>query len=377
MPRKRILMVAMPSLHFYRWVQQLENSNFEVSWFDITGSGGSIERIDWVHQITEWKLRWDFPGRIFIKSKFSRLYNIIGRLNERSVTSEFEKVLKTFKPDIVHSFALYVSCSPILSVMRRHNGLKWVYSSWGSDLYYYQNVPEYLKDIQLVLSRIDYLFTDCKRDLKIAKSHGFKGEFLGVFPGGGGFKLEELTKYKEKQENRDSILIKGYQGRSGRAIPVLQAILELQEELKEFKIIVFGADPEVVEYSKKSNLMSWGNYEISEKISHIDVLKLMGKSKIYIGNSNSDGMPNTLLEAICMDVYPIQSNPGGVSEEIIKNYHNGLLIKNCDDSNDIKLLIKIGLKSSMFRSNKHIKENLSYDTVRKLCLEKYLKIYND
>ncbi len=61
----------------------------------------------------------------------------------------------------------------------------------------------------------------------------------------------------------------------------------------------------------------------------------MGKSLIYIGNSNSDGIPNTLLEAICMDVFPIQSNPGRVTEEVIVNGENGLLINDCEDVNEI------------------------------------------
>jgi len=377
MPRKRILMVAMPSLHFYRWVKQLEDSEFEVHWFDITGSGSFIERIDWIHQITKWKLRWDFPGRTFVKSKSVKLYQIIKRINERPVSKEFEKVIKTIQPDIVHSFALYIACTPILSVMKKYNGLKWVYSSWGSDLFYFQNQTEYLVDIKNVLKRVNYLITDCNRDRIIAENYGFKGRFLGVFPGGGGFDLEEFDNYKKNQKDRNTIIIKGYQGRSGRAIPVLKAIFKLKKELIGFNIVVFGADPEVLEYANESALKSWSNFTIFGKISHNAVLKLMGESRIYIGNSNSDGMPNTLLEAICMDVYPIQSNPGGASEEIIEDRKNGLLIENYDDYNEIALLIRRSLKSSISKNNLHIKEAVSYKKVKKKCLHAYLKIYND
>ena len=57
----------------------------------------------------------------------------------------------------------------------------------------------------------------------------------------------------------------------------------------------------------------------------------MGKSGIHIANSISDGMPNALLEAMGMGAFPIQSNPGKVSEEVITHGKNGFLI---EDQND-------------------------------------------
>ncbi len=174
-------MVAMPSLHFFRWVDQLKDSDFDVYWFDITGAGNNIKRISWVHQITNWKMRWDFPGRIFIKSKFPKLYQVISRCNERNLSMEFEKTIAEVEPDLVHSFALYVSCTPILAVMENYKNLKWIYSSWGSDLFYFQNNPDYLADIKTVLARVNFLITDCKRDFTIAKNYGFKGELEILF----------------------------------------------------------------------------------------------------------------------------------------------------------------------------------------------------
>jgi hypothetical protein len=55
-----------------------------------------------------------------------------------------------------------------------------------------------------------------------------------------------------------------------------------------------------------------------EFISNSEVLEIMGQSVLHIGNSISDGMPNALLEAMGMGAFPIQSNPGKVSEEVIK-----------------------------------------------------------
>jgi glycosyltransferase involved in cell wall biosynthesis len=228
-----------------------------------------------------------------------------------------------------------------------------------------------------VLPNIHYLLTDCKRDYDIAKKHGFVGEFLGVFPGGGGFPLEEMKAYLLPFDERNILLIKGFQGRSGRAIPVLKAVERMKESLSEYVIIVFGADKEVVVYADKSVLSRWNNFRIYGKLPQNEVFKWMGKSLIYIGNSNSDGMPNTLLEAICMEVFPIQSNPGGVTEELIVNEENALLINDCEDIDEIvtKLQQAVGNKEMVFKAiasnSKNIKPVLGSKHIKQLVIEKY------
>jgi glycosyltransferase involved in cell wall biosynthesis len=375
----KILMVSMPSIHFSRWVSQLKDTEHEVFWFDSTGSGINYETLDWITQITDWKLRFDFWGRNFVKKHFKTLYKWIQKVNERSIASSYEKVLKQVNPDIVHSFVLYASCAPIYEVMKRHHQVKWVYSSWGSDLFYFQNVPSYLADIKRILPQIDYMFADCQRDFEIAKNYGFKGEFLGVYPGGGGYDLTTMTDKRIPFENRNIILIKGYQGRSGRALQVLQAIELLKEELKDFELVVFGAAKEVQAYFKSNELNSRANVKVHGMLPHKEIIVLMGSALIYIGNSNSDGMPNTLLEAIVMGAFPIQSNPGGASAEVISNGSNGLLIENCESIDEIKaLLLKAIINKEMLKNGNLINEkiglNFAYKKIRTSVLNAYNRI---
>lgn len=364
----------MPSLHFFRWTEQLKDAGHEVYWFDIVDGGQKVERIGWVHQFVGWKLKYKYPGRYFIKNRFPKVYDFIQCFNENNVATVFEQKLLEIQPDVVHSFALYVSCAPILEVMKKYKTIKWIYSSWGSDLFYFQNKPTYLKDIKRVLPRIDFLFTDCKRDYEIAKKHGFKGEFLGVFPGGGGFPLEEMAAYSLPIEQRKTILIKGFQGRSGRAIPVLKAVIQLKEFLQNYDVVVFGADQEVFDYAKDNEISKWPNFKILGKLPHNEVLQLMGKSLIYIGNSNSDGIPNTLLEAICSGAFPIQSNPGGVTAEVIQHGVNGLLIEDCESVSEISNLL---IDSFAMVNNKQI-DTSKYDLnmVKQLVHQKY-NVIND
>jgi glycosyltransferase involved in cell wall biosynthesis len=338
----KILMVAPPSLHFFSWADQLKEAGHDIYWFDVLDGGEQVPRISWVKQIVDWKLKFNYPGRYFIKERFIKVYNFIQIFNEYDIVKVFEEKLLEIQPDVVHSFAIQLSCIPILSVMEKHSSIKWVYSSWGSDLFYFQNDPSCLKDIKKVLPNIQYLFTDCKRDYDIAKQHGFVGEFLGVFPGNGGVKYEQKSILPVFE--RKIILIKGYNDTIGKGINSVKAITnDLTLLLKDYTVIVFGADEQIVEYIQTSDTFKKVKTKIylrSEFIMNSELIKLMGASYIYIGNSISDGLPNALIEAIGMGAFPIQSNPGNVTSELINNGQNGLLIQNPLNSNEISNLIK-------------------------------------
>jgi glycosyltransferase involved in cell wall biosynthesis len=109
----------------------------------------------------------------------------------------------------------------------------------------------------------------------------------------------------------------------------------------------------------------------------------MGKSIIAIGNSISDGMSNTLLEAIVMGAFPIQSNPGGVSAEIISNNENGFLIENPLDIAAITNLIVKALndfellKSANDKNTILAEERLSFEFNKMKVKELYSSFKKD
>ncbi len=373
----KILLVSMNSIHFRRWSDQLRDSGFDVYWFDILDQGYAPS-MSWMTQITGWKKGFlKKRGRTFVKNKLPRLYNALVHKYDTKVEDAFEKSIEEIQPDLVHSFALYVSCTPILNVMKRYEDVPWAYSSWGSDLFYYRNEPEHLKDIQDVLPRVNYMFADCERDQKIANELGFKGNHLGVFPGGGGFDLALFEKYKIPFIERKIIAVKGNQNRSGRAIPVLKALENLSQKLEDFEVVVFGVEnPDVLKF-KESKIP---NLSIKGLMGHDELIKLLCESIIYIGNSNSDGMPNTLLESICAGAFPIQSNPGGATAELINDGKNGLLIEDCENVEHIQEMIlktissKILLKKGVAHNKAHILPTLDRHKVTQQVIKAYTSI---
>jgi glycosyltransferase involved in cell wall biosynthesis len=366
----KILMVSIFAPHFFNWTEQLRESGHEVYWLDVFDSNTRVEKIDFVHQIIGWRYKLNYPGRYFIKNKIPRLNKLINQVNERHLSEFFEKTLREIKPDVVQSFVLQTGGYPILKIMKKHPQINWVFSAWGNDLYYRQQNSKDLKNIKRTLPEFKYMFTDCLRDNHVAKSHGFKGEFLGAFPGGGGYDLNKYNSDIIPFELRKNILIKGYQSHLGRCNIILEAIVEQKQFLSNYKIIVFGGNDSVKKFIDENKLSSWRNFVFLELIPQREVLKLMGESLLYIGNSLSDGMPNTLLEAIIMGAFPIQSNPGGATAELIEDGKNGLLIKNPEDPDEIFKLIQTALNNPS-----KMQEGVEYNfnEVRPLLEREYVK----
>ena len=202
---------------------------------------------------------------------------------------------------------------------------------------------------------------------------------MGVIPGGTGFKLQELQAFKLPLKERKIILVKGYEHHLGRGLNIVKALHALQNKIENYKVVVFGAHPKVIDYIA-SNTLDFTLFDRHD-LSHQELIELMGKSLIYIGNSISDGMPNTLLEAIVMGAFPIQSNPGGVTEEIINDGLNGFLIKDSDDILHIKsLVLKTLLSTELIKdayemNSKLAEDKLDYEMNRLNVVLIYKSIY--
>ncbi|NEW78275.1 MAG: glycosyltransferase [Gelidibacter sp.] len=345
----KILLVAIPNHHFFQWTNQLKESGFEVYWFDITDGAGFVKKINWVQQFNGWKLKWNYPLRYKIKKHFPKLHSILEKLTVNKTEIVFEKIIDQIQPDVVHCFEMQLTGLPILTVMRK-NTIPFAYSSWGSDLFNYQNLGVATALAKSFLNRVDYLITDCQRDYKIAQNLSFTNTFLAVFPGNGGIEIE--TDFIQSIKNRRTICIKGYNDGVGKAIVVLQAIetIELDEAID---FLIFSADDVVEKYLKDSDYFRNKKVEIISRKSFLPnklLLQKLGSCQLYIANSISDGLPNALLEAMGMGAFPIQSNPGQVTEEVITDAKNGYLIKNPLDVKDIALLIEKALENDSLRA---------------------------
>ncbi len=363
----KILFISMPSIHAIRWIENLKDSPHELFWFDVLGRG-KLETIEGVKQFTDWNHR-KLPyikGEYFLSKKAPLFFKFIQPFLEITANEKLEEIIKEIQPDVVHSFEMQSCSYPILKTMNKFSNVKWIYSCWGNDLYYYKNFKAHKLKIRKVLKRVNYLHTDCDRDFRLAQELGFLGKHTGVIPGGTGYRIDALIKYKKPIDERKIILIKGYQHIFGRALYVVKALENIYLNYPDFEIIVFGAHQEIVSYIAQKQLP----FKVYDRngLAQNELLKLMGSSLIYIGNNISDGMPNTLLESIVMGAFPIQSNPGNATSEIIDDGINGFLIQdpeNCDEiqSTIIKALKDKSLIEKAYVLNSNIaNQKLDYES---------------
>lgn len=349
----KILMVSIPNHHFFQWVNQLKDSGYEVFWFDISDGGPLVAKISWVRQIKGWKLKWDFPLRNRIKAIVPTIYSYFQKHNEFDLASVFEQKLNEIQPDVVHCFEMNLSGLPILNVMNRYKKISFVYSSWGSDMFYFKEHGIQKAQIALFLDRVDYLITDCKRDYNIAVQNGFQNKFIGVYPGNGGVTF--ATEFIQTVTKRNIILVKGYESFGCKASKIIEALqLVPLTLLQNFEIVIYSADAVIIEKIKKNAFFDHLKIKIYSRaifIANEDLLKLMGETSIHISNNISDGMPNTLLESMGMGAFPIQSNPGNASEEVISDGINGFLIADPLDSEAIAILIERAINNQELRAS--------------------------
>jgi hypothetical protein len=179
-----------------------------------------------------------------------------------------------------------------------------------------------------VLTGCDYLITDCERDVGLAGQMGFRGTVLGVAPGGGGYHLETIRAMGQPGPvaSRKTINIKGRHDDQfgGRALVALRAVRKCARLLAGYEIVVHYASPAV-----RSEALALA-HETGLKISvlpnspHEEIMRLMGRSRVALALSISDGTPNMMLEAMIAGAFPIQSDTVSTREWI--DGKNGLLV---------------------------------------------------
>jgi len=216
-----------------------------------------------------------------------------------------------------------------MDVRRRYEGQfpPWIYSSWGSDLYFFGRYPKHQAKIREVLASCDYYVADCQRDVELAARYGFRGESLGVFPSVGGFDISGMRRWLQPGpvSARRLIALKGYIGWAGRANVALQALQLCAEALKGYTVALYLASSEVKKMARHVASVTEAPFTILPPSPNQEIIRLMGSSRIAIGVSVTDGTPISMLETMAMGAFPIQSNTISTAEWIT-NGENGMLV---------------------------------------------------
>jgi len=232
-------------------------------------------------------------------------------------------------PDIIHSLEFQSAGYLVLRAKNTCSGTfpTWIATNWGSDIYYFRQFPEHREKITQILQHCDYYSCECDRDIRLAQEMGLQGKVLPLFPNTGGFDLASAAQFRHPglTSDRNIILLKGYHGWAGRALSGLRALALCGDILKQYKIVIYSADPDVKKSADEIRESRGLAIECIPQSSHEKMLWYFGHARLYIGLSISDAISTSLLEAIVMGAFPIQSDTSCADEWIVHG-KNGFIV---------------------------------------------------
>lgn len=220
--------------------------------------------------------------------------------------------IKRLKPDIVHSLELQKAGALTLEA-RRHLGgdfPTWAISNYGSDVYLFSRLKETKPRVLEMLKNADQYVAECERDIGLARELGYRGGVMPVMPNCGGFDLPRMKSFRQEGpvSRRKVIAIKGYQNWAGRALTALKAVELCAEHLSDYRIILYLTSPDVELAAELLALDSGLDIQcLPSRSPSEDVWRMHGSARISIGVSISDAASTSMLEAMAMGSFPIQT----------------------------------------------------------------------
>ena len=321
MTRRKVLVVCMfDSIHAGRWLSQFTDQDIDFTLFPskkfrkihpklaallISNEGATFSI---AHPIILPTILGYLDFLFFVK--FPKIFKIDFRM------FYLRKTLSKKKYDFVHALEIQGAgylCDRAIT----KKDFKFILTNWGSDIFYFQHLPEHLPRIKSALMKADLYSAECQRDYKLATNLGFIGEQLPCIPNGGGFNFTDNLRNEIPTSKRTNIVVKTYGGTFGRGKLAIDAV---SKALNEFPILTayFFSVTDDLSMEVSGLKAKFGNRvnfsTTSNPISYSRLTEIFANSRIYIGCSISDGISTSFLEALCNGVYPIQTNTSCAGE---------------------------------------------------------------
>jgi glycosyltransferase involved in cell wall biosynthesis len=390
--KKKILLIAMPnSIHTARWLNQINNrAEWEIHLFPSIEGEITHPLISGVvvHYLFRSKhIRFKQTTKITQLDKVinSVRVHIIDKFFPQYRAKKLVQLITKLKPDLIHSMEIQAAGYLALEAMHLLKAPfpRWWVTNWGSDIYLFGRLHNHKQKIIDVLAGCDFYSCECDRDVTLAKSFGFNKTVLPIFPNTGGFDLPRLRKQRDEisTSDRKFIMLKGYQNWAGRALVGLRALERCTDLLYGYTVVIYSASAEVKVaaelFTEKTGVAI---YLISHGLPHSEILTLHSKARISIGISISDAISTSLLEAIVMGSFPIQSCTA-CADEWIEEGVNGFIVPP-EDPDVIEIAIRKALTDDDL-VNKAAKINwaiansrLDADFLAQKTVDSYQHIFN-
>ena len=340
------------STHTHSWIDLLQDAKLNVRMF---GLDPKIPPHEWmvktyVTVYTSDSLNPQTRLRVYppliipfsFFNKFNMLWNKavrqIAMPKILSIEACLAKVIKRWQPDIIHTLGLNPASYLYLRACKQFNlgGIgKWVVQARGGpDLALHRLLPSYRPQIENVFNLCDQFIADNQRNYKYATELGLadhKLSSLGVVSGTGGIDVISLEKkWNGLPSQRERLIVwpKTYEAPSSKAHPVLEAIKIAWTKIKPCRIeMLWVVQPEIEMWLATYPEEIRNSCYLQGRIPREQVLEMFSRARVMLTPSLTDGIPNSMLEAMALGAFPIVS-PIETITPVVKEVENVLFARN-------------------------------------------------
>lgn len=237
------------------------------------------------------------------------------------------EVIADVQPDLIHSlefqhnaYLVLAARDLMLAENPSHRFPRWLATNWGSDIYYFGRDEAHARQIRRVCEAIDLYSCECRRDLALGRDFGYRGPELPVLANSGGIDVDAAQRLRAQTppSQRKLIMVKGYDHFAGRAMVSLAVLERFADRLKDYEIVMFsvGARPR----ARALELKAAGvlDIRIIDIATHDEILECFGRARAYLAVSISDGISTSVLEAMLMGAFPVQTNTSCCEEWFVQ-----------------------------------------------------------
>lgn len=272
--------------------------------------------------------RPSLSGRLISGAVRSGLANRVWALLK--LTDLFQQVratraaLRAFGPDVVH--ALRTQNEGYLAAFS--GAPRFIVSSWGSDFVdTAANSVMHRLLTRRALRRASYFMADCERDLRLADCFGLRpGIPKFYFPGNGGVDRDIFHPAPAPCQAPSILYCRGV-SRVTRVETLFAAIAELEARTGlQASLTVLAAaatHPMFQELAQRSG-MAPARLRVLDYVDAPGLAALMREHTVFVSPLVSDGVPNSMLEAMACGMIPVMSDLESI-REFVRDGENGFL----------------------------------------------------
>jgi hypothetical protein len=320
MHMKKILLIGMAdSVHLANWLQ-----NMAALPVNVTLVSSSPHRR--VHpKIVALIGARNQAGMSLTMPNWSRNFGLLLWTLDRFLGEQFRgrlvrNLIQKLKPDLIHVVEFQHAGYILLRALSKPfpgQRPKVMSSNYGSDIYWFRKFPNHKRKISALLKVTNHYTSECARDITLAKELGFNGTST-LIPNTGGVSEELLARDQNGSDasSRRLLVLKGYQNKFGQALQGVGSLFRLRQSLRGFEIVSVSTN--IITAVSLVVLKIFSGLKISlhlkGALTNTEVLSLMSRARVYVGLSKSDGISTSLLEAMAMGAFPIQTGTSCASE---------------------------------------------------------------